>query len=154
VKLLKQRLTIVVAVLALALLGAGSALAFDCIRVSSSLDGLKQSTLSGKWLLFDFSSGPALQQTLAEIGVEVSSEDAQCASEAYSESGQPLYFALGIGVAGGENEHAAAGGVLAHNNPNESVLGNGKGIDHLDDSEIFSALEEAAVSCGVPVEEE
>jgi hypothetical protein len=151
---LKQRLAIVVAVLALALLGAGSALAFDCIRVSSSLQGLKQSTMSGKWLLFDFSSGPALQQTLVQIGIEVTSEDAQCASDAYSESGQPLYFALGIGVAGGENEHAAAGGVLAHNNPNESVLGNGKGIDHLEDSEIFSALEEAAVSCGIPVEEE
>jgi hypothetical protein len=40
----KQRLTLVLAVLALALVGTGSALAFDCIRVSSSLTGLEQST--------------------------------------------------------------------------------------------------------------
>jgi hypothetical protein len=151
---LKHRLSILMAALVLGLLGTGSAFAFDCIRVSSSLQGLEQSTKSGHWLLFDFSSGEALQQTLAEIGVQVTSQQADCASAAYATSGQPLYFALGIGVAGGENEHAAAGGVLAHNNPNDSVLGNGKGIDHLDDSEIFLALEEAAVSCGIPVDEE
>jgi hypothetical protein len=142
------------AVLVVALVATSSALAFDCIRVSSSLQGLQQSTKSGKWLLFDFSSGEALQQTLAGIGVEITSEQAACASAAYAESGQPLYFALGIGVAGGENEHAAAGGVLAHNNPNDSVLSNGTGIDHLEDSGIFAALEDAAVTCGIPVEEE
>jgi hypothetical protein len=150
----KRRLSIVIAVVALALVGTSSALAFDCIRVSSSLQGLKQSTTSGNWLLFNLSSAEAVQQTLAEIGIEVTTEQAQCLSGAYAESGQPLYFALGIGVAGGENEHAAAGGVLAHNNPNDSVLGNSKGIDHLDDSGIFTALEAAAVSCGVPVDEE
>jgi len=112
---MKLRLVVALTVLVLGLAAAGSAFAFDCIRVSSSLQGLQQSTKSGKWLLFDLSSGPALQQTLAEIGVELTSEQAQCASAAYAESGQPLYFALGIGVAGGENEHATAGGVLAQN---------------------------------------
>jgi hypothetical protein len=151
---LKHRLSIAIAVLVLALAATGSALAFDCIRVSSSLKGLEQSTKSGNWLLFDLSSGEALQQTLAGIGIEVTSEEAACASAAYAESGQPLFFALGIGLAGGENAHAAAGGVLAHNNPNVSVLSDGMGIDHLEDSGIFPALEEAAVTCGIPVEEE
>ena len=153
--MLKHRLSIAIAVLALALVATSSALAFDCIRVSSSLQGLKQSTAkSGNWLLFDLSSGEGLQQSLAGIGIDVTSEQAACASAAYAKSEQPLYFALGIGLAAGENPHAAAGGVLAHNNPNTSVLGNGKGIDHLEESGIFPALEKAAEACGIPVEEE
>ena len=78
-------------------------------------------------------------------------EQAECGSEAYAESGQPLYFALGIGVAAGENENASASGVLAHNNPNTPVLSNGKGIDHFEESGIIPALEAAAVTCGIPV---
>jgi hypothetical protein len=148
----KKRLSVVFAVLALSLAVAGSALAFDCIRVSSSLQGLKQSTKSGNWLLFDLSSAAGIQQTFAEEGF--TDEQAACLSDAYKESGQPLYFALGIGVAGGENENAAAGGVLAHNNPNDSLLGNGKGIDHFEDSLIFPALLEAAAACNIPVDEE
>ena len=76
-------------------------------------------------------------------------EQAACGSEAYAQSGQPLYFALGTGVAGGGNENAP--GVLAHNNPNSSVLSDGKGIDHFDDSGIVHALEDAAATCGIPV---
>jgi hypothetical protein len=148
---MKQRLSVGVAVFVLALAGAGSAFAFDCIRVSSSLQGLQQSTKSGKWLLFDLSSAEAFQQTLSQIGVDLTDEEAACGSEAYAESGQPLYFALGIGVAGGENENASAGGVLAHNNPNATVLGDGKGIDHFEESGIIPALEAAAVTCGIPV---
>ncbi len=78
-------------------------------------------------------------------------EQAACGSAAYAELGQPLYFALGIGVAAGENENASAGGVLAHNNPNTSVLSDGKGIDHFEESGIIPALEAAAVICGIPV---
>jgi hypothetical protein len=145
----RQRLTVLFAVLALALIGTGSALAFDCIRVSSSLQGLQQSTKSGNWALFDLSSGPALQQSLAALGEEVTSEQAACASAAYKAAGDdlPLYFALGFGVAG-------RNGVLAHNNPNESVLGNLKGIDHLEASPIGAALFGAAEQCGIPVDEE
>ena len=148
---MKQRLSAVFAVLVLGLAVAGSAVAFDCIRVSSSLKGLQQSTKTGNWLLFDLSSPEALQQTLAEIGVEVTDDQAACLSDAYADSGKPLYFALGIGVAGGENENASAGGVLAYNNPNTSVLSNGTGIDHFEDSGIIPALEAAAVTCGIPV---
>ena len=148
---MKQRLSVGLAVLVLALAGAGSAFAFDCIRVSSSLQGLQQSTRSGNWIVFDFSSAEALQQTLSEIGIDLTDEQAACASDAYADSGQPLYFAIGIGVAGGENENASAGGVLAHNTPIAAVLGDGKGIDHLEQSGIFPALEAAAVTCGIPV---
>jgi hypothetical protein len=145
----KQRLTVLFAVLALALVGTGSALAFDCIRVSSSLQGLQQSTKSGNWVLFNLSSGPALQQSLAALGEEVTIEQANCTSAAYKASGNdlPLYFALGIGVAG-------RNGVLAHRNPNESVLGNLNGIDHLEASPIGAALFGAAAQCGIPVDEE
>ena len=102
-------------------------------------------------MLFDLSNAEAFQQTLSQIGVDLTDEQAECGSEAYAESGQPLYFALGIGVAAGENENASAGGVLAHNNPNTSVLSNGKGIDHFEESGIIPALEAAAVTCGIPV---
>jgi hypothetical protein len=49
---------------------------------------------------------------------------------------------------------AGRNGVLAHNNPNESVLGNLKGIDHLEESPIGAALFGAASQCGIPVDEE
>jgi hypothetical protein len=148
---MKKRLSVGLAVLVLALVGAGSALAFDCIRVSSSLQGLQQSTKSGNWLLFDLSTPDAFQESLTEFGVVLTDEQAECGAAAYADSGQPLYFALGIGVAGGGNENASAGSVLAYNNPNISVLSNGTGIDHFEESGIIPALEAAAATCGIPV---
>jgi hypothetical protein len=148
---MKKRLSVGLTVLVLALVGAGSAFGFDCIRVSSSLQGLQQSAKSGNWLVFDLSTPDAFQESLSQFGVVLTDEQAECGSEAYAESGQPLYFALGIGVAAGENENASASGVLAHNNPNTSVLSNGKGIDHFEESGIIPALEAAAASCGIPV---
>jgi hypothetical protein len=112
---------------------------------------LQQSTKSGNWIVFDLSTADAFQESLTAFGVVLTDEEAQCGSAAYAESGQPLYFALGIGVAAGGNERASAGGVLAHNNPTTSVLSNGTGIDHFEDSGIIPALEAAAVTCGIPV---
>jgi hypothetical protein len=148
---MKKHLSVGLAVLVLALAGAGSAFGFDCIRVSSSLQGLQQSAKSGNWLVFDLSTPEAFQESLLTFDVVLTDEQAECGSAAYAESGQPLYFALGIGVAAGENENASASGVLAHNNPNTSVLSNGKGIDHFEESGIIPALEEAAATCGIPV---
>jgi hypothetical protein len=149
---MKHRFSALLALVLVSLTITGSAFAFDCIRVSSSHQGLVSSTQSGKWLLFDLSSGPALQQTLGgAAGLALTDEQAACIADAYAATGQPLYFALGSGVAGGNNPNAAAGGVLAHNNPNDRVLGNGKGIDHLDDSPILPALSGAAESCGVSI---
>ena len=62
------RLIALAAAAAAALVVAGSALGFDCIRVSSSLQGLEQSTRSGNWLLFDVSSVEGLLATLERIG--------------------------------------------------------------------------------------
>jgi hypothetical protein len=138
---------VAIVVLTVALAGAGAALAHDCIRVSSSLQGLQQSAAnSGNWALFDMSSGAGLEQSLTTLGIPATLDQATCASNAYKAApgGLPLYFALGLGVAG-------PNGVLAHNNPNDSVLGNLKGIDHLDDSPIGAALFGAAAACGIPV---
>ncbi|MFL5960337.1 MAG: hypothetical protein ACJ75G_08755 [Gaiellaceae bacterium] len=149
---MRHRFAVVVAVLALGLVGVGSAAAFDCIRVSSSLQGLQQATKSGNWLLFDFSSAAGVQQTFAIISggaIAPTDEQAACFVDAYAESGQPRFFALGIGVAGGRTGQGP--GVLAHNNPNDGVLSNGTGIDHLDDSAIVPALFAAAETCGIDV---
>ena len=148
---MRHRFAVVVAVLAFGLVGVGSAAAFDCIRVSSSLQGLQQSTKSGNWLLFDFSTAAGVQQTLAMISegtIVPTDEQAACFADAYGASGQPQFFALGIGVAGGEH---GGPGVLAHHNPNDRVLSNGKGIDHLEDSGIVPALFAAAETCGIDV---
>lgn len=141
---MKLRLAALLALFVAALALAGSAFAFDCIRVSSSLQGLKQSTQSGKWALFDLSSGPAFQQSLAGLGEDVDAATAACVSSHYLASGVSPYFALGFGVAG-------PNGVLAHNNPNADVLGNLRGIDHLDGSPIGAALFGAAAACDLPI---
>ena len=120
---------------------AGSAFGFDCIRVSSSLKGLQQSTKSGNWLLFDFSSVDGLLRTLALIGEPIpSTEQAECFVATYGASGQPRFFAIGIGVAG-------PNGVLAHRNVNSTA--DGKGIDHLESSGILSAIDRAVAGCGI-----
>ena len=142
---MKHRVALFGAVFAASLALAGSAVAFDCIRVSSSLQGLEQSTKSGNWLLFDISSAEAVQATFERIGEAVPTDDeAACFAEAYAESGQPLYFALGIGVAG-------PNGVLAWNNTNS--MGDGKGIDHLEESGILPAVFAAAEACGIELSE-
>jgi hypothetical protein len=132
-------LAAIVAVLAI----TGSAFAFDCIRVSSSLQGLQQSTRTGNWTLFNLSSAQATGDTLAQFGLPSSA--GACVYAHYSAvAGLPAYFALGTGVAGGNTNGP---GVLAHNNPNDAVLGNLQGIDHLDDSPIGAALDAAVFTC-------
>jgi hypothetical protein len=145
---MRKRVPALVAAFVLALTVTGSAAAFDCIRVSSSLQGLIQSTSNGgNWLLFDISSPTGVQQTFANVfDVELTTRQATCFANAYAQSGQPKFFALGIGVAG-------PNGVLAWNNPNDSVLSNGKGIDHLEDSGIVPAVVAAGEACGIPIPE-
>jgi hypothetical protein len=146
---MRHRFAIGVAVLALGLVGVGSAAAFDCIRVSSSLQGLKQSTKSGNWLLFDFSTPQAATDTFAGISdgaIQLTGEQASCFVDAYAATGQPRFWALGIGVAGGEH---GGPGVLAHNNKNTRVLSDSKGIDHFEDSAIIPAVFGAAETCGI-----
>jgi hypothetical protein len=139
---MRHRLLALLALMIAALALAGSAFAFDCIRVSSSLQGLQESTRSGNWLLFNLSSAAAVQETAASLGETVTIEDAACVAGAYAESGLSPYFALGVGVAG-------PNGVLAGQNKNESVLANLKGIDHLEDSPLGAALFGALAQCGL-----
>ena len=140
-----QRLTAIVGVVVASLVLSGSALAFDCIRVSSSLQGLQASAKSGNWLPLDFSTAAGTQETFANvIEQEITPTQAACFTAAYAATGQPRYFAIGIGVAG-------PNGVLAFMNKNAKVLSDNKGIDHLEESGIFPAFGESAIGCGIPV---
>ena len=142
--MIRYRFAAVSAVVVASLALVGSAFAFDCMRVSSSLVGLEQSTRSGNWLLFDFGSVEGLQGTLARIGEPVPSEqEAVCFVSAYAASGQPRFFALGIGVAG-------PNGVLASRNAN--TIDDGKGIDHFEDS-VLPAILAAVGACGIELGE-
>lgn len=146
---MRRRLVAFAAVAAAALTIGGSAFAFDCIRVSSSLQGLQQSTRSGNWLLFNFSSAAAVQQTFADAGEgEVPIELATCIATHYASYHVTPYFALGIGVAGGGH---GGPGVLASHNKNDAILGNLKGIDHLEDSPVGAALFGSLSFCGIDV---
>jgi hypothetical protein len=145
---MKHRLALFIGVAVVALTVTSSALAFDCMRVSSSARGLQQSASnSGMWLYFDMSDGGnGVAQILDFFGVPTSA--APCFQAAYDSARAanpklPLYFALGTGVAGGNTNGP---GVLAHHNPNDNVLSNGTGIDHFDDT-VQPVFEAAAPGC-------
>src|ERR1700693_1031752 len=118
---MKHRALMLLAVIVVALAAAGSAFALDCLRVSSSYQGLVQSTSnSGHWLLFDMTNAGIVQSDLSNFADQpLTPAQALCMSHAYQalapSLGLPLYFALGFGVAGG---FTGGPGVLAHNNPN------------------------------------
>ena len=149
---MRSRMLVLVAVLTAALTLGGSALAFDCVRISSSLQGLQQSTRSRNWLLFDLSSASAVQGTFQRVvGADLPADVAACIATQYATYHVTPYFALGVGVAGGENGGV---GVLAWHNKNEQVLGNLKGIDHLEDSLVGAALFGSLGACGIDVTED
>lgn len=160
---MRHRLPLLATVVALVLATGGTAYGFHCIRVSSSLQGLQQSTKSGNWLLFNFGSASGVADTFADVfEFPLTSQQAGCLATEYAKSGQPKYFALGIGVAGGKKETTTSNGaradgegfgVLAWNNKNEDVLSDGNGVDHIDKSPIFGALFGAAATCGVQLPE-
>jgi hypothetical protein len=147
---MKHRLVLFVAVAVAALTVTGSALAFDCMRVSSSAQGLQQSASnSGMWLYFDMTDGGnGIPQILGFFGLPSDSGTVACFQTAYDQAVAanpklPLYFALGTGVAGGNHNGP---GVIAHNNPNDRVLSNGTGIEHFDDT-VLPVLLAAAPGC-------
>ena len=146
---MRHRFAIGVAVLTLGLVGVGSAAAFDCIRVSASLQGLKSSTKSGNWLLFDLSTPQATTATFAGISggaIQLTGAQASCFVNTYGATGQPRFWALGIGVAGGEH---GGPGVLAGHNKNTRLFSNNKGIDHFEESPIIPAVFGSADTCGI-----
>jgi len=141
---MRHRLTAILAVCIASLALAGAAFGHDCMRLSASLNGLQHSAGSGQWLLFDLSSAAGVQQTFANVfEMQLTDDQANCFATEYAKSGQPLAFDLGIATSGI--------GVRAHNNKNTGVLGNNKGIDHLEDSPIVPAVFAAGDACGVVV---
>ena len=67
---MKHRLALFIGVAVVALTVTSSAFAFDCMRVSSSAQGLQQSAgNSGMWLYFDMTdSGSGMAQILEFFG--------------------------------------------------------------------------------------
>jgi hypothetical protein len=138
---MRHRLVVALGAVVAALAITGSAMAFDCMRVSSSLQGLRASTTSGSWLLFDMTpAGTGVVDILSFFAEDPTSPpgldpsnatQVACFQAAYSASSAPKYFALGIGVAGGRTGHGPE--VLAHRAP-DKVLMNGTGIEHFDDT--------------------
>jgi hypothetical protein len=126
-----KKLASIAAAIGIALAAVASASANDCMRVSSSLQGLQQSTASGNWLAFDMTDnggGVAAFVSFAELPQST----VPCFQAAYDASSAPRYFALGVGVAGMRGSQSGPG-VLASGAP-DKVLTNGTGIDHFDDS--------------------
>ena len=143
---MKRRFVLGLGVVAVALVMSGSALAFDCMRVSSSPQGLRQSTTSGNWLYFDMTQGGGgVAQVLTFFGVPYDNTVLTCFQTAYSASSAPKYFALGTGVAGGKTGNGP--GVIAHQAP-AKVLANGTGIEHFDDTVLPVFLAAAGVCLG------
>ncbi len=156
---MKRRFMAVLAVFAVTLATSASALAFDCMRVSSSMQGLKKSaSRSGMWTFLDMTpSGGGVAEVGNFLfgpganppGPLLTSTQVACFQTAYDNalaapnSVVPKYFALGTGVAGGKTNGP---GVLAHNNPNSNVLSNGTGIDHFDDT-VLPVFLAAAPTC-------
>jgi hypothetical protein len=134
-----------VAVLAL----AGGASAFDCFNASRSANGNANATHSGNWVLIDVND---FVGGLVESGFWTS-QQGQCVSSYWFAHGGPSNFTIAVGMAGAtqavRGKEVGNGGVIASQNPNDSVHGNGKGIDHFEDSlaPLFGA---ALEQCGAP----
>jgi hypothetical protein len=147
---MKHRFAVFVGVAVLALTLTSAAFAHDCMRVSSSPQGLQQSASnSGMWIYFDMTDGGnGIPQILEFFGLPSDSGTVACFQTAYDQAVAanptlPLYFAIGNGVAGGNTNGP---GVLAWHNKNENVLSNGTGIDHFDNT-VLPVLQAAAPSC-------
>jgi hypothetical protein len=137
---MKRKYLVASAVAAAIVLAAGPAFAFDCVRVSSSTNGLVNSQKSGHW---EYISVEGFTAETVASGLWTA-EQGECVLEGYLATGQPTEFAVGLFVANGQ------GGVIAGNNPDKKgVLSDGKGIDHLE-AGILPALFGVLEECGAP----
>lgn len=94
-----------------------------------------QSTKSGNWAYLTIDD---LLQGAVESG-DATPKQAACVKQVWLASGEPAYFAIGVGVAGAHGA-TQSGRItpesfyeLAKNAP-VKVMVNGKGVDHLDDA--------------------
>ena len=141
--MLRSRTALFAVGVAALLVGSQSASAQDCIRVSSSVTGMKASERSGHWFTIDVSTRASVQETFAALGDPLpTDEQADCFVAVYAATGNPDHFAIGQGVAGPR-------GVLTWRNT--TTVGDGRGIDHLEASSIVASYLDAIEACDIPV---
>ena len=157
---MKHRLVLFIAVAVAALTATSSALAFDCMRVSSSAQGLQQSASnSGMWLYFDMTDGGngAAGAQLPERLQHLQPWSNKAHRPSASESPQMSFFMVdhpsvhrlptySFNRSRPDRGNHNGPGVIAHNNPNDNVLSNGTGIEHFDDT-VLPVLLAAAPGC-------
>lgn len=125
---------------AIVAVSAAPASAWDCIRVSGSQAGLQHSTASGNWMY------ATIDDVVAElVGAEIIPQSvAPCVLASWKASGEPSYFAMGVGVAGArgaeQSGHMTQADFfeLAKNAPVTAVT-DGHGVDHLEDALLYYA---------------
>ncbi|HEY2950773.1 MAG TPA: hypothetical protein VGJ53_20650 [Micromonosporaceae bacterium] len=124
---------------AFTVLGAGSAWAHECYNASRSDQGdTAAGTHSQAW--FQLVISDAIAEDVAN-GL-YTAEQGECIYAAWTAGGGPASFTIHVKGVNGQD------GVLAEHNPNDGLVANGRGIDHL-----FDAYGELLVSsflgCGV-----
>lgn len=131
----RRAMTVVAAMGAFGVAAASPAYAYDCIRVSSSPQGLQHSSANGQWIYLAIDD-------LLQGGVDegfISAGQVPCLKAAWTQLGEPTAFDIGGGVAGAkgaqQSGHISDADFfeLAKNAPLKVVV-NGKGVDHLDDA--------------------
>lgn len=131
----RRSLTVIGAIGAFAFAAASPAYAYDCIRVSSSPQGLQHSSANGQWIYLTIDN-------LLQGGVDegfITAAQVPCLKAEWTRLGEPTAFDIGGGVAGAkgaqQSGHISDADFfeLAKNAPLKVVV-NGKGVDHLDDA--------------------
>ncbi|MDP5228008.1 MULTISPECIES: hypothetical protein [Arthrobacter] len=123
---------------ALAFVGGTGAYAHDCFNASRSAQG-NASAGANSQAWFTLVVADAIQ---GGVGQGYDQAQADCWAAAYAASGAPASFTIHSKGAVGQ------GGTIGTNNPNEYLLANGKGIDHVFDAYGMQIMGTAA-SCGI-----
>lgn len=131
--------TVVAGVAAVTLLGAGSAWAHECYNASRSDRGdAAAGTYSQAW--FQLVIADAVAEDVAN-GL-YTAEQGECIYAAWLDGGGPASVTLHVKGANGQ------GGVLAERNPNDGLMADGVGVDHLFDA-YGDLLVSSFLGCGV-----
>jgi hypothetical protein len=130
---------LVAATAAFAMLGAGSAWAHECYNASRSEQGnTAAGAHSQAW--FTLVIADAIAEDVAN-GL-YTAEQGDCIYAAWTAGGGPASFTIHVkGVTGQD-------GVLAERNPNDGLVANGRGIDHVFDV-YGELLASSFLGCGV-----
>lgn len=136
---LARRLGAATGLAAAVVLGSGvTAYAHECINSSRSDMGNTQAGANSQaWFTLNVEDALAGD---VESGA-ITEEQAACIYDAYAATGSPLSFTIHVkGVVG-------QGGVIGANNPNEGLMSDGRGIDHVFDT-YGEAIVGSYLGCG------